>query len=127
MSLSSLDSLILARGQNLIALTDVRFLHAVARSKISVDKLLGCQILHPLGDLQPESDEILYGRVLKIKIIKIQQKKYVTHWVVSRQLYENRPVQSNNAFPYFECLLILSVLFFVAAVAGFFFFLMLYN
>lgn len=78
-SLSSLDLPILARGQNLVALTGVRFLHAVARSEISVDKLLGCQILHPLGDLQPESDEILYGRVLKKIKIKIQQRKYVTH------------------------------------------------
>lgn len=38
--------------------------HAVACSKISVHKLLLGQILHPLGNLQPEANQILHCGVL---------------------------------------------------------------
>lgn len=38
--------------------------HAVACREISVHKLLLSQILHPLGHLQPEANQILDGGVL---------------------------------------------------------------
>lgn len=41
--------------------------HAVARCKISVHKLLLSQVLHPLGNLQAEANQILHSGVLKHK------------------------------------------------------------
>lgn len=46
--------------------------HAVACSEISVHKLLLGQILHPLGNLQPKANQILYSGVLK-KSMNTQQ------------------------------------------------------